>query len=117
MQHYKNLLVWQKSITLVKEIYQLTQEFPTEERYGLISQIRRASVSIPSNIAEGYGRTNKKENAYFANVAFGSITEVETQLYIANMLDFVDDETYKKINSLLEETSKLLYNYRKYLKA
>jgi four helix bundle protein len=117
MQSYKDLIVWKKSVELVEEIYRPTQSFPAEERYGLTSQIRRASISIPSNIAEGYGRRNKKENAYFVNIAYGSATEVETKLIIAQKLSFINNEQQKKNESLLEEVLKLLYNYRKYLKS
>lgn len=88
MQTYKDLLVWQKSIDLVIEIYTVTSSFPSEEKFGLVSQMRRAAVSIPSNIAEGYARKNRKENAQFVNIAFGSGTELETQIIIAQRLAF-----------------------------
>lgn len=78
MQTYKDLIVWQKSIELVVEIYKITSLFPSEEKFGLVSQMRRCSVSISSNIAEGYARRNKKENANFVNISYGSATELET---------------------------------------
>ena len=88
MQTYKDLVVWQKSITLVVEIYAITALFPSEEKFGLVSQMRRAAVSIPSNIAEGYARKNRKENAQFINIAFGSGAELETQIIIAKRVNF-----------------------------
>ena len=78
MQSYKDLKVWQKSIKLVVKIYKLTSLLPDEEKFGLISQMRRCSVSIPSNIAEGYARKNKKDNARFVSIAYVSATELET---------------------------------------
>ena len=85
MKHnFKELLVWKKSIDLVKSVYQLTSSLPTEEKFGLISQMNRSSVSIPSNIAEGSGRTSSKEFLYFLNIAISSSYELETQLIISN---------------------------------
>ena len=83
MSTFRNLLIWQKSMTLTTQIYQLTSTFPKEEIYGLTSQIRRCSVSIPSNIAEGYGRESDKEFLRFLNISIGSLFEMQTQLEIA----------------------------------
>ena len=88
-QHYRDLLVWQKAIALVTEIYRLTQGFPREELYGLTSQIRRAAVSIPSNIAEGQGRLTRGEFRQFLGQARGSYAELETQLIIAENLGYL----------------------------
>jgi four helix bundle protein len=88
-QHYKDLLVWQKAVTLVTRIYEITQCFPKEETYGLRSQIRRAAVSIPSNIAEGQARLNIKEFRQFLGVAKGSLAELDTQLVIAQNLGYL----------------------------
>lgn len=85
---YKNLIVWQKSIILVKLIYQLTQRFPAEEKFGLISQMRRAVVSIPSNIAEGQARRTTGDYVRFVSTAEGALAELETQLIIAIELNF-----------------------------
>jgi len=106
LKSYKELIVWQKSIELVKEIYKLTNEFPRSEVYGLSSQMQRAAISIPSNIAEGYSRKNLKEYIQFLHIAYGSLAELETQLIIAK-------ELYPKINytpaiSFLEEVGKIL---------
>lgn len=116
MQTYKDLIVWKKSIELTMKIYQVTANFPSEEKYGLISQMRRSVVSIPSNIAEGFARRNPKENAQFINIAYGSATELETQIIISKELQFIKESEEKNIDNLLEEVMKLLYNYRKYLK-
>ncbi|GIZ15710.1 four helix bundle protein [Capnocytophaga catalasegens] len=80
---YKELIVWQKAIILVKQIYGITRLFPEEEKFGLTNQIRRSAVSIPSNIAEGYGRGSSKSYLQFLSVARGSLFELESQLYIA----------------------------------
>lgn len=106
---YKELIVWQKSIELVKNIYQLTAVFPKEEMYGIISQIRRAAVSIPSNIAEGYGRRSQKEYLQFFAIAYGSALELETQLIITKELNFAIEEKFKNAESLLNEVIKMLY--------
>jgi four helix bundle protein len=82
-QHYKDLLVWQKGMLLAKLVYQLTQKFPAEERYGLTSQLRRAGVSVPSNIAEGQARRGTNEFLQFLSIAEGSLAELETQLLLS----------------------------------
>lgn len=88
-QHYRDLVVWQKAIALVTDIYRATQSFPKEELYGLTSQIRRSAVSIPSNIAEGQGRLTRGEFRQFLGIARGSYAELETQLLIANNLGYL----------------------------
>ncbi len=100
-QHYRDLLVWQKAIALVTHIYRLTQAFPKEELYGLTSQIRRAAVSIPSNIAEGQGRLTRSEFRQFLGHARGSYGELETQLIIAENLGYWS-QTGNLIESLAE---------------
>jgi four helix bundle protein len=116
MQTYKELITWQKAIELTIEVYRITRLLPAEEKFGLVSQMNRAAVSIPSNIAEGFARCNKKENAYFVNIAYGSAMELETQLIIVKKLNLLVEEQFLKIDSLLEEIAKLLYKYRDYLK-
>ena len=105
-QSYKQLTVWQKSINLVEEIYTLTSEFPNAEIYGLTSQMRRAVVSIPSNIAEGQKRKDLPEYLQFLRIANGSAAELETQLIISKRL--YPRLTYSSVESLLEEAQKML---------
>ena len=113
---YKDLIVWQRAVELVMAIYSLTKKFPKEEQYGLISQIRRAAVSIVSNIAEGYARQHKLEYIQFLSMAFGSCAELETQLIIAQRLGYGVSSDYSRVLSLLEEVSKMLNAMRKGLK-
>ncbi|PRX41545.1 four helix bundle protein [Salegentibacter salegens] len=111
--NHKDLDVWKRSIDLVEEIYKLTSNFPSSEIYGLTNQLRRASVSIPSNIAEGAVRKGDKELLYFINIAIGSVAEIETQLIIAERLDYINDG-----NNVFEsaiEVRKLLLGFRNYL--
>jgi len=97
--NHKDLDVWKQAITLVLEIYKLSSSFPKDETYGLIPQIRRAAVSIPSNISEGAARNSKKEFLNFLNFSLGSLAEVETQLIIAKRLSYCNIEsTMKQIN-------------------
>ena len=105
---YKDLEVWSKSRGLTKEIYLLTKEFPKDELYGLTSQMRRCAVSVPSNIAEGYGRQYKKETIQFFHIARGSLYELETQLYIATDLMYLEESKFKEVLLRLEECRKLL---------
>jgi four helix bundle protein len=108
MRTHENLEVWKKAVDLVVEIYKLTESFPKDERFGLPSQIRRASVSIPSNIAEGAARTSEKEFLYFLSNAQGSSSEVSTQLLIGNRLGYVSDEAYKSHRSKLDEIGRMI---------
>jgi len=109
LNSYKELIVWQKSMNLVKLIYSVTSSFPKEEQYGHANQIRRAAVSIPSNIAEGYGRKSQKEYIRFYTIAYGSALELETQVIISRELNFINITTFKKIGALLTEVIKMLY--------
>lgn len=106
---YKDLIVWQKSMDLVKEIYLLTEKFPKSEVYGLSSQMQRASVVIPSNIAEGYLRKHKKEYAQFLSISLGSAAELETQILICQSLDKFKDIDFSNAQSLVTEVMKMLY--------
>lgn len=108
MANFKELLVWQKSINFVTEIYELTNDFPKYEMYGLTSQIRRASVSVPSNIAEGNSRRSIADYLQFLKIARGSCAEVETQLIIAQNLKFLSEKHYLKLNQNIIEISKML---------
>ena len=102
--HYKDLLVWQKGMLLAKLVYKLTTQFPAEERYGLTSQLRRAAVSVPSNIAEGQARSGTKEFLQFLSHAGGSLAEIETQLLLSVELGFVQrsdvDASLKELHEL-----------------
>ena|SRR5688572_1730993 len=89
LQHYRQLIAWQKAMELVSAVYEITKSFPKEETYGLISQIRRAAVSVPSNIAEGQGRDSTKEFLHHLSIAYGSLMEVETQILIAQNLNYL----------------------------
>ena len=106
---YKDLIVWGKSVLLIKSIYMVTKKFPREELYSLTDQIRRAAISIASNIAEGYGRKSHKEYLQFYSIAYGSALEVEAQLIISKELGFIPNTDFDKINPLLTEIIKMLY--------
>lgn len=105
---YKDLVVWQKLVELVTKIYKLVGSFPREEIYSLTSQIKRAAVSIPSNIAEGSRRGSRKEFTQFLRIAYGSGAELETQLEIAKHLSFGVKEDYNTVENLLLEVMKML---------
>lgn len=105
---YINLDVWQKSMTLVTNVYQLTQQFPKEELYSLTSQIRRAAVSIPSNIAEGRSRHSTKDYMRFVMIARGSVAELETQLRISHNLAYVTQERLQPILNDANEIGRML---------
>lgn len=106
LKSYKELIVWQKSMVLVKEIYKLTSSFPENEKFGLTSQMRRASVSIPSNIAEGWGRLSRKNYIQFLRISRGSLFELETQVLITKELNYINDSV--TIENMIIEISKML---------
>lgn len=108
LTYYKNLTVWRKSIELVKDIYKITQKFPKEEVYGLVSQMRRCAVSIPSNIAEGNTRQTTKETIQFFYYAKSSAAELETQIIISQELNYVDSEYLSIIENQINEISGLI---------
>jgi four helix bundle protein len=116
MATHKELKVWQKSIQLVTDVYKCTNLFPKEELYGLVSQIRRASVSIPSNIAEGYGRFSEKELLHFLFISLGSSAELETQLIIAQNLNFISESDFKRLAESNEEIIRMLTTLIKTIK-
>ena len=93
---FKDLIVWQKSISLVEEVYKTLKTFPSEEKFALCDQIRRSSVSIPSNIAEGHYRESLKERIHFLSIARGSLAELETQLIISKNLGYLDLDNFEK---------------------
>ena len=104
---FKDLIVWQKSYQLVKEIYNITKSFPKEEVYGLTQQMRRAAVAIPSNIAEGYGRQHDKEYKQFLSIAYGSLCELETQYLLAADLGYAIKNDV--VENLMREVGSMLY--------
>jgi four helix bundle protein len=106
-QSFKDLVVWQKAYSLVLEIYKITREFPKFEMYGLAQQMRRAAVSIPSNIAEGYARNHKAEYRQFLSIAYGSLAELETQYLLS--IDLQHTRSSETIENLLKEVGGMLY--------
>lgn len=108
IKSYKDLIVWEKSMDLVTEIYLLTEKFPKSELYGIVSQMRRCAISIPSNIAEGKQRGTRKDYRHFLIIAFGSGAELETQIEISKRLNFCKNEDYTVIDGLLDEIVKIL---------
>ncbi|WP_319482009.1 four helix bundle protein [uncultured Draconibacterium sp.] len=116
MKNFKNLKVWQKGIDLVVDIYKSTSTFPKEEIYGLTSQIKRSAISVPSNIAEGSGRGSDKELNRFLDIALGSSFELETQLILANKLNFLSDNDFSEIITSLDEEQRMITGLQKNLK-
>jgi len=110
VKNYRELIVWQKAMDLVEMIYQVTRQFPKEELYGLTSQIRRAAVSIPSNVAEGQARQSTAEFRNFLSIAQGSRAEVETQLMIAQRLGYLSQEKAEQILNISEEIKRMIYS-------
>ena len=108
MQSYKDLKAWQKGMKLVVEVYRITQNFPRHEIYGLTSQLRRAAVSVPSNIAEGKGRYSDREFIQFLRHARGSLLEIETQVLIAQELEYIQQEQTSRVLDLTAETGKIV---------
>jgi four helix bundle protein len=112
---YKDLIVWQKAMLLVRHVYVLTKKFPSDERFGLISQMRRAAVSVPSNIAEGQARHSTGEFILFISHAEGSVAELETQLLIAVDLSYCSEDDSQPVFDLLLELRKMLNGLRRKL--
>ena len=114
IKSYKDLIVWQKSIYLVKEVYTLTEDYPKEELFGLVSQMRRAAVSIPSNIAEGAARNSTRELIQFLYIASGSASELETQLMIAKNLNYLSSEMlFKKTDVVRKMITSLIRSLKR----
>ena len=117
MKDFRQLKVWEKAHQLALAIYKETKNFPKEELYGLTSQIRRASMSIPTNIAEGCGMNTDKEFARFLQIAMGSASETEYQLILAHDLEFLSKETHEKLHTNVEEVKRMLASLLKTLRA
>lgn|SRR5690606_304582 len=116
--YFEKLEVWQKSRKLTTEMYRMTASFPAEEKFGMTSQIRRASISIVANIAEGISRPTEKDKARFIALAFGSAMEVISLLVIAHDLEWIDEEVYVRLRADLEEISNMLNSlYNKFGKS
>lgn len=105
MGTFKNLIVWQKSMDLARAVYSITRDFPKNELFGLVSQMKRSSVSIPSNIAEGFGCDSDNEHIHFLFISLGSSNELETQLILAHDFNFVGDKEYNDISHLNNEVN------------
>ncbi|MBS2097161.1 four helix bundle protein [Carboxylicivirga linearis] len=108
MKTYRDLIVWQKGMDLVEDTYKLTKHFPAEELYCLTQQVRRCVISIPSNIAEGYGRNHTKDYIRFLQISSGSLYELQTQIEIALRLEYIVKEDFDKVNNLSIEIEKML---------
>ena len=116
MHNYRELKIWQRGVELATKVYQLSLKFPSDEKFGLTSQIRRAAVSISSNIAEGSGRTTDKDFANFLAYAYGSLCEVDTQLQIAVNLSFVAKEEIEELENEIDEVQRMIYSFKRNLK-
>ena len=117
MRPHQKLDAWSKSVDLVVEIYRATERFPKEERYGLTSQIRRAAVSVPANVAEGAGRYSRKEFAHFLSNAQESASELETELIIAHRLGYLSEALFNRLMADLERIGRLITGLAKRLRA
>ena len=110
----ENLDIWQSGMEIVKRLYELTKDWPKEEKYGLTSQVRRAAVSVPTNISEGVGRGGPKEAARFGNIALGSLYELQTLIQIANDLEYLKEEDYSDLKEDLSVLSRRISSYVSY---
>jgi len=108
LKSYKELKVWQRSYQLCLEIYKITKGFPDEEKYGLTSQLRRAAVSVPSNISEGYGRKTTPEYIQFLYIAYGSICEIETQILLSGDLGYISNGRLEMLKEGIREVERML---------
>jgi four helix bundle protein len=117
VKNYQDLIVWQRAMDLVVDVYRLTKSFPKEELYGLTNQMRRASVSIPSNIAEGHARKSRAEYVNFLSIAQGSRAEVETQMLIAKRLGYLTPEETSPVLSLLNEINRMISTIKQRLQS
>jgi len=117
MHDYRKLIVWEKAIDFTTKIYKTTETFPRKEEFGLTSQIRRAAVSVPSNIAEGVGRESNKAFLYFLEIAFGSINELITQITISHRLNYIDKKSEDELITEIQEIQKMVFRLRNKLKS
>lgn len=112
MHNYKNLHIWQEGITLARRIYEVTSHFPANEKFGIVSQMTRAAVSIPSNIAEGAGRNSNKDFVHFLSIAIGSIFELHTQITICEQIGYITAEEAKELDEQTFTLQQQIYSYR-----
>ncbi|MDR3642593.1 MAG: four helix bundle protein [Candidatus Doudnabacteria bacterium] len=112
VQNFKDIIAWQKSHKLTLVVYELTAKFPKHELFGLVSQMRRCSVSVPSNIAEGYKRKSKNDSIHFYVIAESSLEELRYQLFLSRDLKYITEKEYKQAEILAEEVAKLLYAWK-----
>jgi four helix bundle protein len=117
MRPHEKLDVWKRAVDLVVEVYRATEAFPKEEKFGLTSQVRRAAVSIPANIAEGAARASTKEFLNFLSIAQGSASEVATELLIAHRLGYLEDALYRRLLTRLDDISRMILGLSKHLKS
>ena len=117
MKTFRELIVWQKSMNYVTEVYKVSKSFPKDENYGLTSQMRRSSVSIPSNIAEGYGREGLNDYLRFLNIAISSLFELQTQIEIAFNLKYIEKQKFNKLFELSREIERMLSSFIRSLKS
>lgn len=117
MRDYRKLLVWQKSHELVLTVYKSSKNFPKDEQYGLISQLRRSSISVPSNIAEGCGRTSQSQFAHCLNIAMGSASELEYQIILSKELGYINNQNFKELLFKVKEVKQMLTSLYNKVKA
>ncbi len=115
IKDFKDLIIWQKGMIIAEKCYQLTKSFPKDELYGMVQQVRRSSVSIPANIAEGYGRRSKKDYARFLNISQGSINELQTHLILCQRVRICEKKDIESIISLLQEETRMIISLIKKL--
>ncbi|HAH49778.1 MAG TPA: four helix bundle protein [Balneola sp.] len=116
MKTFRDLKIWQQSMELVTEIYRATSSFPEEEKYGLTSQLRRSSVSIPSNISEGFGRNSQGDFKRFVNISMGSLFELQTQIEVARNLEFISKEIFENLYDHSREIERMMSSFIRTLK-
>ena len=116
MHNYNNLQIWQQAMDLVEDIYKLTASFPTEEKFGLVSQMTRAAVSIPSNIAEGAGRNSDKDFAHFISIAIGSLYELNTQIVLSERLGYINQTQSQELQKKLDNLQRKSVSFKSKLK-
>jgi four helix bundle protein len=111
MRDFRELKVWEKAHQFTLEIYRITRDFPNDERFGLTAQIRRSAASVPTNIAEGCGRDSERELARFMSIAAGSASEAEYQLLLAHDLNYIQNEGFKNLHTLINEIKRMLNSF------
>ncbi|MEA3369666.1 MAG: four helix bundle protein [Candidatus Ratteibacteria bacterium] len=115
IKNFRDLNIWQKGIEIVEDIYKITKTFPKDEHYGLTAQMRRCSISIPLNVAEGFARRHNKEYKQFLNITLGSCAELETQIEISLRLEYLTESTYDKLLEKLNHITRMIINLSKLL--